>query len=146
MRYYLQKLTLPAAQLLKLALLWDQLHLQDECMQTLQQLVRPLWTAEIVPEIEAMVVWLLHNGSAGLQLCKDILADPRRGALCEIQVINPYVQHIRSHKSHKAHISCAYPMLSRAPWCMISRLGQVVLCMHCALDQVLAAHVHTKSL
>lgn len=88
---YLQKLTLPAAQLRKLALLWDRLHLQDECVQTLQQLVRPLWTAEIVPEIEAMVVWLLDNGGAGLQLCKDILTDPLREALCEIQVINPYV-------------------------------------------------------
>ena len=31
---------------------------------------------EVVAEIEAMVVWLLENGDAGLQLCKDVLTDP----------------------------------------------------------------------
>ena len=56
-------------------------------METLQQLGQRLWTPDIVPEIKAMVVWLLDIGGSGLQLCKDILTDPLRAALCETQVV-----------------------------------------------------------
>lgn len=82
----LQKFTLPAAQLRKLAMLWDQLHHTENCRQALQQLVCKPWDSEVMPEMKAAVTWLLEGGDAALPLCRDFLKDPSRGALGGIQV------------------------------------------------------------
>ena len=87
---YLLNQSLPPNQMRKLALLFDQLHLKVACQQAQQQLVQRVWDPEGATEIATMFAWMLDvelYGPDGLLECKQLLKDPKRGAMCEAQVV-----------------------------------------------------------